>query len=313
MNNLAHSFTVASLVVLPALGVGIGQGRVNKAALEAINEQPAVEGALQRLALISLTLSETAVLLGVVMAILILRDPALSMPVSLAYVGIVCGCAIPGFMVGLVSAKPGIAALKAAARQPLFITKITQLLLISQAVIQTSTIFGFIIALFLRNQAASATLLSDGIRLCASGVCFGLACIGPLLGLGYFTQAVCTVAGTNRSIYPRLRTFAFISQALIEAPVVFSLIIALVLAISSSAAPSPSRNAAFIAAALIMGLTTLSTGINSSKTATTTARLLAKYPDQYPTLSKMSMITQTFIDTAAIYGLLDCLIVLWAS
>ncbi len=312
MNDLAHSFTVASLVVLPALGVGIGQGRVNKAAVEAINEQPAVESAIRRLALISLTLSETAVLLGVVMASLILRGPVLKAPLNLSYIGIIFGCAIPGFMVGLVSAGPGIAALKAAARQPLFIAKITQLLLISQAVIQTSTIFGFIIALVLRSQASTGNS-SDGIRLCMSGVCFGIAVIGPLLGLGFFTKAVCTVAGLNRAIYPRLRTFAFISQALIEAPVVFSLIIALVLAISGSKSPSIARNAAFIAAAFIMGLTTLATGLNSSRTATTTAKLLSKYPDQYPTLSKMSMVTQTFIDTSAIYGLLDCLIILWAS
>ncbi len=177
MNELAHYGAVATIVALPALGVGIGQGIVNRAALEAINDQPAAEGSIRRLAIISMTLSETAALLGLVMGILILMNKELVEFSNYAYLGIVFTLAIPGFIVGLVSALPGRAALKATARQPLFANKIMQFLLLTQTIIQTPTIFGFIIALVIRGQADTAHTLSDGLRLLASGISFGIGSI----------------------------------------------------------------------------------------------------------------------------------------
>ncbi len=310
MNSIAHSATIGALVVLPALGVGIGQGLVNKAALESINRQPGAETALRRLALISMTLSETAVLLGVVMAILLLGSTP-KVPYSMfAYAGIVSALALPAFIVGIIAAGPGRAALEAATRQPLFTGKITQLLLLTQTVLQTPTIFGFIIALMLRSQLNTISSLSDALRLCASGMTFGIACIGPLLGLSSFTKRVCRIIGVNRDIYPRLRTFTFISQALIEAPIVFALMVALILAIITPTGALVADSSAFLAVACAMGLSTLGTGLNSWRVATQAAKQIGLHPEHYSTLAKMSMISQTFIDTSSIYGLLLSLIIL---
>ena len=310
MNDFAHAFAVSILVVLPAIGVGIGQGIVNKALIEAIDRQPAAEADLRRLALISTILSETAVLLGFVMAVLLLRQTSSSPYSAFAYLGVSLSLSLPGLVVGIVSARPGKAALEAVARQPLFVSKITQILLLTQSVIQTPSVFGFIIALFLRNQLATISSLSDAIRIAASGIGFGLASVGPLIGLGLLAKTVCTAIGFNREAYNSLRTFTFISQALIEAPVIFGLIVSLVLAVTRPSGEVVIDSAAFLAAALAMGLTTLGTGINSARTAAGAAIQIGRQPELYSVLSKMSLISQTLIDTSTIYGLILSLLII---
>lgn len=312
MNEFIHYATATALVALPALGVGIGQGLVNKAALKAINEQPSAEGALRRMAIISLTLSETAAVLGVVMAILVImnRSPYAAYS-AYAYGGIGAALAIPGFLVGLISSLPGRAAISAAARQPLFADKILQLLLITQTILQTPTIFGFIISLVIFRQIDSAHTLADGVRLLASGISFALGSFGPLLGLGIFTRAACHVAGLNRQIYPQLRTFTFISQALIEAPIVFALLVSLTLTGISSSGNGINDSVVYSAAALIIGLTTCGTGISSGRAARAACLTIGDHPALYTTLSKMSILSQTFIDTTSIYGLVLSLTLLF--
>lgn len=310
INDFGHYAAVSAIVALPALGVGIGQGLVNKTAVEMINEQPSAEGALRRLAIVSMTLSETAALLGLVMGILLLTNKSTADYRGYAYLGIIAALAIPGFVVGLVSALPGRAALRSTARQPLFANKILQLLLLTQTIIQTPIIFGFIICLVIQGQASSVNTLSDGIRLLASGLGFGLGSLGPLIGLGRFTEKACAIVGMNRDIYPKLRTFTFISQALIEAPVVFALLVSLVLISSSTTGNVLADSVAFLAAASVIALTTLGTGINSGRTARAATIQMGERPELYPILSKMSILSQTFVDTTVIYGLLMSLIIL---
>ena len=141
MHELLHFTTISAVVGLPALGVGLGQGRVSAAALTALDRQPAIHDMINRMTIISLALSETSALLGVVVGVLMLMEKISIAP--LPCVGIICALALPGFLVGLVSSLPSMAALQALARQPLFASKILQLLPIAQTMIQTPLIFLF--------------------------------------------------------------------------------------------------------------------------------------------------------------------------
>lgn len=310
MNEIAQYAAITSLVVFPTLGVGLGQGYVNKKTISGIDEQPAADSALKRASIISMTFSETAILLSVVMGILLIMDHATSAYAGFGYLGILFAVAIPGFLVGLVSSWPGCAALEATTRQPLAAPKIQQLMLITQTIIQTPTIFGFIIGLLIKNQIPNATTLTEGIRLLATGIAFGLGCVGPLIGLGTFTKNALATTGTNREIYPQLRTFTFVSQALIEAPIVFALVIGIILSFVHLGGDPLLSAVTYMVAAFSISLTTLHVGINSGRTASRTAQLVGEHPAMFAQLSRMSILTQTFIDTIAIYGTLIALIVL---
>lgn len=310
MNDLAQYAAITSLIVFPTIGVGLGQGYVNKKTLKSIDEQPAADSALRRASIVSMTFSETAILLAVVMGVLLVTSHTTSVYAGFGYLGILCAVAIPGFLVGLVSSWPGCAAIEATARQPLYSPKILQLLLITQTIIQTPTIFGFIIGLLIKNQIPNATTLAEGIRLLAAGIAFGVGCVGPLIGLGWFTKKALATTGTNREIYPQLRTFTFVSQALIEAPIVFALVIGIILSVVHPGNNPIFSAVSYMVAAFSISLTTLHVGINSGRTASRTAQLIGEHPNMFAQLSRMSILTQTFIDTIAIYGTLLALIVL---
>ena len=79
-------------------------------------------------------------------------NPNLHMP-ALLNLGIAFAISLSGFVLGLVSALPAQQAVLAIARQPFFSQKIFRFMLITQSIIQTPIVFGFIIAMFIKDQA----------------------------------------------------------------------------------------------------------------------------------------------------------------
>ena len=301
-----QSISTALIIALPAIGVGIGQALISVAASDAFNRQPATINQLSRLYYMTLALSETAAIISLVITLLLLFSTP-SAP-SVAYLGIVAAIGLPGFIIGIASAFPAREALHAGARQPFFTAKIFNLLLITMIVIQTPIIFGFIIAFFIQLQLVYVTSVEEAIKLCMSGVAIGLGSIGPTIGLGIFARSACRAVGINRTIYPKLITFTFTSQALIETPILFTFIIALILALIPSVPASPLDTVLIICSALVISLSMLGCGISSGQTAATAGEQIAHNPDHYLVLSRASMLGQAFIDTSAVYGLIGALL-----
>ncbi len=295
-------------IALPSIGVSIGQGIISKSAFDTFNRQPHAINILSRLLYMTLALTETAAILSLVITLLLLfSEPAVP---SLAYLGIVAAVALPGFIIGLVSAFPAREALEAGARQPFSTAKIFNLLLITMIVIQTPIIFGFIIAFFIRLNLMSALTTSETTKLIMSGIALGLGSLGPTIGLATFASAACQALGLNKTIYPKLLTFALTSQALIETPILFSFITALILAFMPPS-DNPLMPVIYIAAGLVTGLSMVGTGIASGRTAASACKQIALQPEHYLTLSRASMLGQAFIDTSAVYGLIIALLLLF--
>ncbi len=311
-----HHTIVALTVAINAISVGIGEGIAGNAALKALNIQPSARTEITRIAILGMALIETAAIMGISIAIILLvntgKQPDLYF--SLSELGIAFAICLPGFFVGLASALPTQAACLAAARQPFFAEKILRFMLIGQSLIQTSIVFGFIVAMFIKAQAANVTTLPEALRLIASGMCVGLGTIGPVIGMASFARTACQGIGINRHAYNQLLTFTFISEAIIETPIIFSLVIAMLLLSSNtttSAYPLLS-GIAMISAALSIGIGTLGPGIASGNIASAACNQIALNPKQYGMLSRLSMFGQGLIDTCAIYALLIAImLILW--
>ncbi len=310
---ILYYVTVALIIALPCIGAGIGQGLAGKAAIQALETQPQAQTDIQRGLIVGLALIETAAVFGVAAAIiLVFSAPSATFYQSLAYLGIVFAIALPGIVIGYTVAQPAITALAAIARQPFFARNIINLMLITQSLGQTGIIFGFIIALFIRNQAIAVTSLSQAIQFLAAGIAIGLGSVGPAFGLGHFAKTACASAGINRNAYNRIVSFTFISEAIIETPIIFALVVALLLVQTpSSPAASLLTITSMLAAAFCIGIGTLAPGISSGRTAAAACKQLAYVPEHYSTLSRMSMIAQGLIDTTAIYALLISFLLLF--
>ena len=308
-----HYGIIGSLVIANSFGVGIGQGITSYSAINAINRQPASRSDVTRIALIGMTLIETVAILALLVAVLLIINVQDITPyTTYAELGIAAAICITGFVVGLASAKPAQAACNAAAKQPLFTQKIFNFMLMTQVLIQTPVIAGLLVALFIQGQSISIEHLSDSMRLIASGLCIGLGSIGPAIGLSIFSQAAIDGIGRNTKAYNKLLSFTFVSEAIIETPIIFCLVIAITLLFIITPLKTDNflDSIIFIAAALCIGLGTLGPGLSSGKTGAAACSQIADNPENYTILSRTSMLAQGIIETVVIYALLLSLLML---
>jgi F0F1-type ATP synthase membrane subunit c/vacuolar-type H+-ATPase subunit K len=315
-STIIHHVTIALTVAINAVSVGIGEGIAGSAALKALNTQPGARSEITKIAILGMALIETAAIMGVSIAMILLLTPGKTPDIyfSLSEIGIAAAICVPGFFVGLVSARPTQAACMAAARQPFFAEKIMRFMLISQSLIQTPIVFGFIVAMFIKSQAVSIDTLAEALRLIASGVCIGFGSIGPALGMSSFARTACEAIGTNRNCYNQLLTFTFISEAIIETPIIFSLVVAMLLLSSTTTTSTHPllSGIAMLAAAFSIGIGTIGPGIGSGGIAASACKQIAAHPEHYGLMSRLSMFGQGLIDTCAIYALLIAImLILW--
>lgn len=305
IGDIIHFLTIALTVAIPSLGVGIGEGLASKTAIASINIAPKAANDIVRVAILGTALIETAAIIGVTIAgyLLFGSTPADPFYGHIAELGIAAAICLSGFTIGLASSFATQEACKAIARQPFFADKIVRFMLITQSIIQTPILFSFIVALFIYSRAAQATSLPASLMLIAAGLCIGLGSIGPALGLGTFAKYACRAIGMNRHAYGSIFSFTIISQAIIETPIIFALVTALML-ILFPAQSTILSGIAFLSAALCMGLGTLGSGLASGHTASRACKQIALRPDSYGALSRTSMFAQGLIDTCAIYTFL---------
>lgn len=315
-SEFVHYGVAALTIASTSVSVGISEGFTSLSALSAMNRQPAARNSITKIAIIGMALIETVAIIGVIIsAFLLIKSPSLDNDYYYAYmseIGIAAAICISGFVIGLASMLPAQAACHAVARQPFFAQQILGLMLMTLILIQTPMISSFVVALFIQAQAANAHNIHDCMRLISSGLCVGLGSIGPAIGLSVFAKAAIDGIGTNKKAYNKLLTFTFISEAIIETPVIFCLIISLILLFMVKAPQEETSldGIIFLAAALCTGLGTIGAGISSGKTAAAACTQIAKNPEHYGTLSRTSMMAQGFMETLIIYAVVLSLLLI---
>lgn len=313
MIELLYYIALAAPATLSALGSGIGQGLIGKKALHAIHLQPEASSSISKVCIIGIALTETTGILGLVTSLLLLINPTVIDPSygTLCLSGIALAVGLSGLTVGIVSSYPAQAACEAIARQPFMHGKILNIMLITQTLIMTPNIFGFLVGLLIKNNMATATTLPVALQLFSSGLSIGGGSVGPAIGLSLFARAACRAVGFNKKAYSKILTFTFIGEAIIETPLIFSFIIALsILTTSMNNAPIL-KGIALLASAICIALSTIAPGISSGKTGATTCDQIAQNIHQYSALSKTTLLALAMIDTCAIYGLLTSMMLIF--
>ena len=119
---------------------------------------------------------------------------------------------------------------------------------------------------------------------------------------------VCYMIGYNRRSFKKLFRFALISQAMIETPILLSLIVSLIIISINSA--SIANGIIIIAAGLCTGICCLVSGLESGKIAAQGAIEIGKNPNLSSQISNTSMLSQGLLDTFAVYGLIISILML---
>lgn len=309
-----HFATIGLVVAVTAISVGIGEGMTGVAALQALITQPRARVEISKTFLLGMALIETAGVLGLTMSIMLL-NPSAQPPLShygyYAELGILFAVGISGIVLGIVSSFPARAACHAVARQPFFAQKIQIMMLLTQSIMQTPLIFAFMVSILIKMQLVSIVHCADALRLIAAGLCIGIGSIGPTIGLALIAEQACTSLGTNKYAYNILFPFTLMSQAIVESPLVFALIVSLFLLFSKLTDPSLLIGGiAFLSAGLCMGIGTGMPGISSGKTAAQACKSIALNPEASNNIFKASLISQVLLETASIYALLVSFVII---
>ncbi len=314
-SELLHFGSVAASIAFSSISVGIGQGLISWSALKNIDRQPAAQDGITRIAIIGMALVETVAVLGLLVSILLLfytSQNSGDIFANYAKLGIIAAMGVTGLVTGIASAIPAQEACNAVARQPFFAQRISGFMLMTQVVTQTPIISAFLVSLFIQNQAGAIITLTDSLRLIASGLCVGLGSIGPAIGLSVFAKAALNGVGKNIKAYDKLLSFTFISEALIETPVIFCLLVAITLlfAVPYAMTENIVDGVIFLAAGLCTGLGTIGTGISSGVTAAAACTQISNNPDSYNILSRTSILAQSLIETIILYSVILSLLMI---
>ena len=307
---LIHYLAVAATIGIPLMGVARGQQRASMMVISALDEQPAAQGPLRFLFFLGAAMLEFAGILSLVMGVLFFYTVPTNLAGALAQLGAALAFIIPAVIVGIVAAYPLAANIQALARQPLLQQKILRLLLLTQIMLQTPVLFGFVISGLINASITPELSMAAGLKLFASGLTFGLGSMGPLLGLSIFARQACSTVGEHPDSYDNIFAFTFVSQGIIETPILFVFVVSLWLwLVAPSAAPWSST--AYSMIALTMGITTFTAGTSSGKTASSACKQIGLYAEQYGAISRTSLLGQVFIETNAIYGFITAFIMLY--
>jgi F-type H+-transporting ATPase subunit c len=216
-----------------AIGSGIGAGFPGAAACEGMARQPEVGRRLTTAMLIGSAVAQTTSIYALVIALILIFFDFSNMPfaptwAALLGAGLATGIAAlgPAIGEGLVAAS----CCEGIARNPSSATEVTNLMLLGQAVTETTGIYGLLISFILLFKAFEPTdALAPAFALLSSGLCMGLGAIGPGIGEGFTAQSAVSWIARNGSSRAQLIRTMLVGQAVSESTGIYSFVIALIL------------------------------------------------------------------------------------
>lgn len=310
---LMHYGAASLAVLLGASGTGIGQGIAGAGALAAMERQPLGSDQSFRGMVIGLALIESGGIFSLIISLLLLTtSPAeITIGVALAELGIAIAIGVSACVVGIASGFAVYSSCLAMVRQPFFSQKIITLMLLTQSIIEAPVIFSFVIALLIKIIITDTTSFYEGIKLLSAGLIAALGCIGPSIGQALFAKSSCEALGLNTDSYKRILPFSLVSEAIIETPVIFSILLSFLFIFFHVPSTALILSIfAFLAAAVAMGLGALGTGIASGYVASKGCREIALDPKNYPAILRATLVSQAIIEASVIYAFIIALLLI---
>lgn len=235
-----HSMLMVSVVMgaglsigFGAIGSGIGAGFPAAAACIGTSRQPAVNSRLTTNMLIGSAVCQTPAIFGLVTSFILLFTDFSLRPVSptwAALLGAGLAAGLSGIGAGIGSGLVAESGCEGIARQPLSVNPVTNVMLLSQAVTQTTAIYGLLVSFILMFKVVPETQsLAPAMALLSAGLCMGIGAIGPGIGEGFTGRSAVSWVARNENAIAEITRSMLVGQAVAESTGIYSLVIALVL------------------------------------------------------------------------------------
>jgi F-type H+-transporting ATPase subunit c len=216
-----------------AIGAGVGAGFPAGAACVGLAHQPAAGSRLTTNMLIGSAVCQTPAIFALVTSFILLFTDFTGRPVSptwAAIIGAGLASGLGAIGAGIGSGLVAESGCEGIARQPEAVSPVTNVMLLGQAVTQTTAIYGLLVSFILIFKIAPASeMLAPAMALLGAGICMGLGAIGPGIGEGLTARdAVRWIARKEEAIADITRVM-LVGQAVSESTGIYALVVALVL------------------------------------------------------------------------------------
>ena len=221
---------------------------------------------------------------------------------------------ISSLSVGLGEGLTGRTALKAMDKQPKAQSDILRAVIFGNALIETAAVLSVFIAFIListmhGSYALGTHIAEIGIALaiCISSFVIGIAASLP-------AQEACLAIARQPFFADNIIRFMFISQSLIQTPIIFSFIIAIFISYKAVAIHTVAEGLALVAAGLCLGFGSIGPVIGLGRFAQEACRGLGINRAAYTNITAFSVISLAIIETPIIFALLiSILLIFYAS
>jgi ATP synthase F0 subunit c len=202
---------------------------------------------------------------------------------------------------------------EAIARQPRASSEIVRSMLITQAVAETSGIFGLLMSIILIFVSEATGGITQAISLLSAGYCMGMGAVGPGMGSGFAGGAA--VEGIGR--YPRqsssILLTTLVGQAINQTGAIFALVVAMLLAVSVPQVDSIIAIAAMIGAGFAMGTASVGAGISTGYTAYAAVNGMSRDSTIGSAMTRTMLLGQAVAHAGAIYSLIIAFLLIFSN
>lgn len=220
---------------LGAIGSGVGSGFPAGAACTGTARQPATSGRLVTNMLIGSAVCQTPAIFALVVSFILMFTNFSERPINPTWAAVLGA----GLASGLGAIGSGIggglvaqASCEGVARKPESAGTVTNVMLLGQAVTQTTAIYGMLISFILMFKSfdpVAAGTWAPAMALLSAGLCMGIGAIGPGVGEGFAAQSAVGWIARNECATAELTRTMLVGQAVAESTGIYSLVVALVL------------------------------------------------------------------------------------
>jgi F0F1-type ATP synthase membrane subunit c/vacuolar-type H+-ATPase subunit K len=310
---LIHYFSAGLPIMLGCFGSSIGQGIAGFSGQEALTRQVLGSDQSFRATIIGIALIESGTIVALVTALLTLFNTpeVLNMDIAIAELGASLAVGISAAAISIAASFVVKATTHSMARQPFFSQKLFPFMLISQSIIEAPVIFGFIVSMLIRNQLNVDVDFYKSMALLAAGLVIAIGCIGPSIGQALFAHTACKSLGVNKNAYTQIFPFSLINQALIETPMIFCMLLALIICYMTIPHVAPILvSTRCLVAAITMGVSTMGVGIGIGYVSSRGCLNIAADPATYASTIRATLLAAAFTESMVIYAFVVSILLL---
>lgn len=197
-----------------------------------------------------------------------------------------------------------VGSIMALARQPLGSNQNFRTLLLGLALVESGGILALVIALFLMFICPAATTWGVGFAYMGMGCAVGIAGIAVSISSSFAVKAACSAVARQPFFAQKIMTFMLVTQSMIEAPVLFSFIIAFLIRTYITPDLSIYQGMKLCAAGLMVGLGCIGPSIGQAFIAEAACTSVGINRAAYRRLFVFSLMNQAIIETPMLFCLL---------